>query len=195
MIIDIIFVALVVLGYIMGAKKGFIKSVWKIAAWVLTIFLVWMLSAPFSEFVSQTDMYAAINSSIGEKVANIYASEAPALPPIFGEAAQMAAAENTGNQIASLATTALTYIALIILIRVLLGIVFRVLNIVSKLPLVSFTNKIAGGAMGVINVMFIVLIVLSVISVVGIRGAVMAIQSSEIVKYIYDNNIILKLFI
>jgi len=195
MIVDIIFIALIVFGYIMGAKKGFIKSVWKIAAWILTIFLVWMLSAPFSEFVSQTDMYAAISQSIGEKVADIYVSEAPALPVIFGEAAKNAAAENAGNQIASLATEALTYIALIILIRVLLGVVFRVLNIVAKLPLVSFTNKVAGGAMGVINVMFIVLIVLSVISVVGIRGAVMAIQSSEIVKYIYDNNFILKLFI
>ena len=197
MIIDIIFIALIVLGYINGAKKGLVKSVWKLAAWVLTFFLVWILAEPFFEFISKTDIYMSFSTMIGEKIMSSYAADASSVPLFLTQAALSGAetAANVADGISYAVAKAATYIILIILIRVALGLVLHILEAFSKLPVISFANKLAGGALGVVNTFLVIMIVLSVISVLGIIDAAAFLQSSQIVKYLYNNNLLLSLFI
>lgn len=197
MIVDIIFVALIVLGYINGAKKGLVKSVWKLAAWVLTFFLVWILAQPFFEFISKTDIYMSFSTMIGDKIMSSYTADASSVPLFLAEAATSGAetAANVADGISSVVAKAATYIILIIFIRVALGLVLHILEAFSKLPVISFANKLAGGALGAVNTLLVIMIVLAIISVIGITDVVALLQSSQIVKYLYNNNLLLSLFI
>ncbi len=197
MIVDIIFVALMVLGYINGAKKGLVKSVWKLAAWVLTFFVVRILAEPFFEFISKTDIYMSFSTMIGDKIMSSYAQDTSSVPLFLTEAAISGAetAASVADGISSAVAKMATYIILIILIRVLLGLVLHILEAFSKLPVISFANKLAGGALGTINTFLVIMIVLAIISVVGITDALALLQSSQIVKYLYNNNLLLSLFI
>lgn len=197
MIVDIIFIALIVLGYINGAKKGLVKSVWKLAAWVLTFFLVWILAEPFFEFISKTDIYISFSTMIGDKIMSSYAQDASSVPLFLTKAAISGAetAASVADGISSAVAKTATYIILIILIRVVLGLVLHILEAFSKLPVISFANKLAGGALGAVNTFLVIMIVLAIISVIGIADALALLQSSQIVKYLYNNNLLLSLFI
>lgn len=185
MITDIIFTALLIFSYVMGARKGFFKSVWRIAAWAITILLVWLFAAPLTEYISQTDIYFSMQEAIGQKLSQSN-GEAQLLPAAFYG--------SVNENAASLIARAAVYIILVIAIRFLMGILFFVLNGISKLPIISFTNRLAGGALGIVNYFFIVTAVLAVIAIAGLTDIASAIQTSTIVKYLYNNNILLQLF-
>ena len=49
-ILDIIALAVIVLAILNGRKKGFVKMVWRVAAWILTLVLVMALLTPADRF-------------------------------------------------------------------------------------------------------------------------------------------------
>ena len=197
MILDIILVALVVLCYITGAKKGLVKSIWKTAAWILTIALVWVFANPFLQFASQTQIYQKLNIAVNEKIVSTYQSEMPDMPEYMEIVAEESneAAQNAATAASDVISNVCVYIVLFVLIRLLIGLVLGVLDMLAKLPVISFTNSLAGGLLGVVNVMFVIEIILALLSVFAIREATVVIESSQVVKYLYDNNILLKFFI
>lgn len=191
MIIDIIFIAILALGAYLGAKKGLIKSIWGIGAWILTIILVKMMAEPVCEIISNTSLYISLRDSIFSKISQKGIESFAFIP-------QNLITDAAGDAVGALSdiiARALSYIILIIAIRLLLGVVFIVVDLLSKLPLISGVNKLTGSVIGVINALIVSVVLLSLISVLGIDFAVLSIQDSVIVKYLYNNNILLNLFI
>ncbi len=191
MIIDIIFIAILALGAYLGAKKGLIKSIWGIGAWILTIILVKMMAEPVCEIISNTSLYISLRDSIFSKISQKGIESFAFIP-------QNLITDAAGDAVGALSdiiARALSYIILIIAIRLLLGVVFIVVDLLSKLPLISGVNKLTGAVIGVINALIVSVVLLSLISVLGIDFAVLSIQDSVIVKYLYNNNILLNLFI
>ncbi len=191
MIADIIFLALIILGAAHGAKRGLIKSVWGIGAWIVTIILVKMMAEPVTELISNTSLYLSVKDAMFEKISQQGTENLAFIP----QSLITSTTEDTVSVLAEIIARASSYIILIVVIRVLLGVVFGIVNAISKLPVISSVNKITGAIIGVVNVFIISTVVLAIIAVVGVEAVANAIQDSSIVKYLYNNNILLNLFI
>ena len=60
MVLDIILAAVLAIAFLTGIRQGFVKSVWKLAAWIVTGIVVYIALAPVVEFVSATPLYDKI---------------------------------------------------------------------------------------------------------------------------------------
>lgn len=79
-ILDGVLAAFVVVSVVLGASRGLVKSIWKIAALVLTIILVIALKTPFTNMLAQTDSADRLYKSISAKITpslseNLYGGE------------------------------------------------------------------------------------------------------------------------
>lgn len=192
MVVDVLFVLVLVLGYVTGARKGFIKSVWKLLAWIGTILLIWMFAAQLLDFVSHTKIYNEYIAIIEEKLIHSYEKKS-ALSKIFLSDAMSLNNEGIASVAAAL-LKGISYILLVVIVRVLVGIVLCVAETFFKLPILSFANKFAGGTLGAINVTLVVLLLLWGVEILAVKDIILYIQSSVFVKYLYENNILLSLF-
>lgn len=72
LILDAALLFILLLSFFMGAKRGLLKSVWKMGAWILTIFLVITLKTPFTSLLADTPTAAEIYNSIAEKITPVF---------------------------------------------------------------------------------------------------------------------------
>lgn len=212
-IIDIIAAALIIAAFAAGAGKGLVKSVWRVAAWLITAVLTFMLVQPAADFLSGTEAAAKINEAVYNDVLqklpvsgtgddNTVSSKTGIPKFLLGgldieniksNAVPEAAAELSRN-ITQIAIKIIACIALFIILRLILAALFKILDAASKLPVINSANKLLGGLLGVINILFVIYIVCALVSLFAANESVTdVINSSYIVKYFYNNNILLQL--
>lgn len=107
------------------------------------------------------------------------------------------AVDNIARSITMMILGFIAAVILFILIKLLLFIVYRILAALSKLPIINGTNKFLGFLTGVINALFVIYIICAIVSFVATDNADVYRMVSEtyIVKYFYNYNILLELFI
>ncbi len=213
LVIDIISVILIVVSFVRGSMKGFIKSVWRLAAWVITAVLTFSLLTPAYKFALNLPVSEKLNTQVhqylDERLTNGNEQEAvmiTGLPEFLGESIDLSqltseAAQNFDNAVSDFAKNITNiiikiavFILLFLIIRILLWLVLNVLNVASKLPVIKGANKLLGGIAGVLGTMFIIYLVCAFISFFASNaGVIEVINSSYIVKYFYNNNILLQL--
>lgn len=208
---DILLVAILVTAFIYWHNKGLVKSIWKIAALIVTIVLVLLLKNPVADYISDTNLAVNLNNSISEMISvppggGVNITETLNLPEFMHKELEVGAesAKNTAEAINRTAASALTdtiiiigvCIALFILIRLALMAAFMLINTATKLPVIKGANKLLGGILGMINVIFIVFLALALFTMFAPTDHNMydIIDKSYLVKYLYNNNILLKLF-
>ena len=210
-ILDIILAALSIISFIAGYKKGFVKSVWKIAALVVTIVLVIALKNPAVDFLSGTSIAGAINEKISKTIhipqgGGIDAAESLNLPDFFNaqvsdgiENAQGAVASVNDAVAASLTNIAVTIIvcvALFIIIRLILMAVYMIAVGITAAPLIRGVNQFFGGLLAAVNMVFIIFLLLALVSLFAPADSQLfeMIDNTYVVKYLYNYNILLQLF-
>lgn len=212
-IIDIIAAVLIIAAFAAGAGKGLVKSVWRVAAWLITAVLTFMLVQPAADFLSGTKAAVKINEAVyndvlqrlpssGTDDENTVSSKTAIPKFILGgldiediksNAVPEAAAELSRN-ITQIAIKIIACIALFIILRLILAVLFKIFDAASKLPVINSANKLLGGLLGVINILFVIYIVCALVSLFAANESVTdVINSSYIVKYFYNNNILLQL--
>ena len=213
LVIDIISVILIVVSFVRGSMKGFIKSVWRLAAWVITAVLTFSLLTPAYEFAlnlpAREKLNAQVHQYLDERLTNGNEQEAvmiTGLPEFLGESIDLSqltsgvvqnfdnAVSDFAKNITNIIIKIAVFILLFLIIRILLWLVFNVLNVASKLPVIKGANKLLGGIAGVLGTMFVIYLVCAFISFFASNaGVIEVINSSYIVKYFYNNNILLQL--
>lgn len=210
-ILDIILAALILISFIIGYKKGFVKSVWKIAALAVTIVLVIALKNPAVNFLSQTSIASNINSAISERLSipqggGVNIAQSLNLPEfIQGEVNnQIINAENAVSSVNDTAVSSLTVlfitiiacVALFIIIRLVLMAVHMIINGITEAPVIRGVNKFFGGLLAAVNMIFIIFLLLALISLfVPVDSQLFEmIDNTYAVKYFYNYNILLQLF-
>lgn len=209
LILDIILVVILVAAFVIGTKKGFVKSVWKLAALVITIVLMLALKTPTVNFISQTRLAETINMKVTEHVTlpqggGINIAETLNLPEFMQSdinnqvsASQgFSVAETVSSSLTSLFITIIACVGLFIAIRLILAVAFMIISAVTELPLIKSVNKLAGGVMAVVNVVFIVYLLLAFMSLFAPADSTLFenINNTYFVKYFYNYNILLQLF-
>lgn len=222
MILDLIVIGMIVLAFVISAKKGLVKSVWKIAALIITIALVMALKTPAVNFLAGTNVSDMIYDTISERLTSDGESEFTEpestaegedntktnIPQyIITEITKSADTEemygiiNRGTDILAQKLTlwALQIIAVVglfILIRVLLMALFIIVDAISKLPLIGQANALLGGLLGAVNMLAVIYIACALLSLFAAESEICRlINQSYIVKYFYNYNILLQLII
>ncbi len=206
--LDIILVALVVIAFSIGHHRGFVKAVWKLIALVVTIVLVIALKQPAVEFLSGTELAKTINTKVTESIqipqgGGVNVAENLNLPEFMQVSVNEQLTQSTTaiNEAAAVSLTdifitVIACVALFILIRLLLMAAFMLINGVTKLPVIKGVNKLVGGLFAAVNMVFVIFILLALVSLFVPADSELfsVIDSTYIVKYFYNYNILLQLF-
>ena len=211
-IADICLAAIFVAAFVYWHNKGLIKSVWKIAALAATIILVMFLKDPVANYIGQTKVAENINNSLSQVITvppggGVNIAENLNLPEVIQDKLQIGidSSLSTADAIKNAAANALTgavinigvSVVLFILIRLILMVVYIIVDSLVKLPVLKGANKFLGGLLGVINMLFIVFLALMLLAMYAPSdsGLYDIVNGSHLVRFLYNNNILLKLFI
>ena len=217
-ILDVIAGLIMAAAFSVGRKRGAIKMIWHALAWVVSFVLAAGLAAPFSNLIEHTEFVDNIKINMEERIENGIMERAAVTQDITPESiskstgipsilipdsldiqgqvqkSAQAAAQTISNTVVGTCAKTASGIILFVLLRVVMTVLYYVLNIASKLPVITNVNHMLGGLMGLIGVLFAIYLILAVIALfstdVSLSGLI---ESSYIVKYFYNNNILLQL--
>ena len=200
--LDIVVVAILALNIILGYKKGLINVVFNIVAFLLAIVITLVLYKPVSNIIIQnTNIHENIKEMILKrsqgtepKEENIESNDINkyienSINNMTNEA-KTAARENFATKAAQV----ITGIVLFILTRAILILLRFVTQTIAKLPIIKQFNTLGGIIYGIIKGLIIIYVLLTImyliVSIKGNGNIALAIDSSCITKFLYDNNII-----
>lgn len=201
LIADIVVSVIIIAAYVIGSRRGLVKTVWNAVSWIAAVAAVFLLIQPAVEVVQKTPIADKLNAKIytmmQEKPEESIQRES-AMPKFMTENTDIidSISEKTAEDITALALKIAVGLSLFIIIKLVLLILFAVINAISRLPFVNSTNKLLGGLLGVVNIMFVIYALCAAITLMTDNEEILGIiNSSYVIKYFYDNNILMQLML
>ncbi len=186
-----------------GYRRGMIRSLIGIVAFILAI----MLSSIITPYVYSMLLNTNLSDTIHRQIMAYLGTGSGVslgdmgLPTVLSGSLQPmvdSAIESTRTSVATAITTSIISLLARLLafafVYLFTTIVGGVLETVFSLPILKGINHLAGLLVGVLNGLLIVYIALAFIGLFYAIPAAPHIQDSIVTKYIYDNNILLQLF-
>ncbi len=201
LIADIVVSVIIIAAYVIGSRRGLVKTVWNAVSWIAAVAAVFLLIQPAVEVVQKTPIADNLNAKIytmmQEKPEESIQRES-AMPKFMTENRDIidSISEKTAEDITALALKIAVGLSLFIIMKLVLLILFAVINAISRLPFVNSTNKLLGGLLGVVNIMFVIYALCAAITLMTDNEEILGIiNSSYVIKYFYDNNILMQLML
>ena len=205
-IVDLILIAFFILFIFVGYKKGLAGSLIKLCSFVIALILALALYKPVANAVKDnTQIDENIKSTIVETFGQQEQTQEENMPKDLvqniSSEIENATAEAVNNTAQSISDTIINIgagIVIFIVARLLLIIVSIFAKQIVKLPIIGLVDKVGGIAYGAVEGIVIIYIVLGLISLSSLiwvdNAVVTAITNSGIGSFLYNNNIILKIF-
>ncbi len=207
MILDLILCAALIAAFIIGYKRGFLRTAWSISALIIAVALTAFLRPYAAELFEKSALNSFISDNVYDTVyANIPDSITEQedstelldslyfLPEKYSNSVSenlSGAAELTAGavseSIASVVTGIAATIFLFIVIRFALALLYSALKIIFSFPVLDQTNRLAGGIVQLIIALAAVYTILAVAAVTGtdIFG------DTILCRFLYENNLLL----
>ena len=205
-IVDLILIAFFVLFIFLGYKKGLAGSLIKLCSFVIALILALVLFKPVGNIIKDnTQLDENIKNTVVETFIKKDESEEENMPNDLIEnissEIENATTEVVDTTAQSISDTIINIgagILVFIVARLLLIIVSIFVKQIVKLPIIGLVDKVGGIAYGAVEGIVIIYIVLGLISLTSLiwvdNVVVTAITNSGIGSFLYNNNLILKLF-
>ena len=205
-IVDLILIAFFILFIFVGYKKGLAGSLIKLCSFVIALILALALYKPVANAIKDnTQIDENIKSTIVETFGQQEQTQEENMPKDLvqniSSEIENATAEAVNNTAQSISDTIINIgagIVIFIVARLLLIIVSIFAKQIVKLPIIGLVDKVGGIAYGAVEGIVIIYIVLGLISLSSLiwvdNAVVTAITNSGIGSFLYNNNIILKIF-
>ena len=205
-IVDLILIACFILFIFVGYKKGLAGSLIKLCSFVIALILALALYNPVANAIKDnTQIDENIKSTIVETFGQQEQTQEENMPKDLvqniSSEIENATAEAVNNTAQSISDTIINIgsgIVIFIVTRLLLIIVSIFAKQIVKLPIIGLVDKVGGIAYGAVEGIVIIYIVLGLISLSSLiwvdNAVVTAITNSGIGSFLYNNNIILKIF-
>ena len=205
-IVDLILIACFILFIFVGYKKGLAGSLIKLCSFVIALILALALYNPVANAIKDnTQIDENIKSTIVETFGQQEQTQEENMPKDLVqnisseiENATSEAVNNTAQSISDTIINIGAGIVIFIVTRLLLIIVSIFAKQIVKLPIIGLVDKVGGIAYGAVEGIVIIYIVLGLISLSSLiwvdNAVVTAITNSGIGSFLYNNNIILKIF-
>jgi len=217
-ILDLILVGIILLSTLLGYKKGLIGVAFKIVSFVIAIIVTLILYVPVANLVIyNTGFDESIESAIVENLSasNIEESgelkkEETNMPAVIVDYINGYVQETittTQNGIVKAVSRDLAVniikigVMIVLFIVVKIGLIFAkfIIEGIAKLPILKQFNEVGGIAYGILRGVILVYAILLVVSllvpVLNNADILKAINETMLCKMMYNNNIILKLFL
>ena len=215
-IIDLIIVAILGICIFFGYKNGLTKSIIKILSFIVAVVVAAIFFKPVGNYAIQN---TEIDDNIRQSVINIVSkdveengevkedSNLPKSMVNYINETVKNATEDTKmlvvNTVAyNISTTAIfvgVAIALFLVTRIILMIISALSNILTDLPVIKQFDKTGGVLYGLLKALIIIYTLLAIISLISPAieqtGIIKGINKSFIGSFLYDNNILLNLFL
>ncbi len=205
---DIVLIIILLLGILIGYKRGLINVVFSIIGIFLAIALALMsYKIVVKNIVPKTGLDKTVYSFIdnkfkqkGEEVLDSSINLPESMQSYFDSTiivnqSSSSIVEKTSNFVVNV----ITLLVLIIIYYIVILIIRILLNKIAKLPVLNGINKIGGAILGLVQTIIIILIAFTLISFYATVGKAEKlndmINNSVIAKVIYDNNILTKIII
>ena len=205
-IVDLILIACFILFIFVGYKKGLAGSLIKLCSFVIALILALALYKPVANVIKDnTQIDENIKSTIVETFGQQEQTQEENMPKDLvqniSSEIENATSEVVNNTAQSISDTIINIgagIVIFIVARLLLIIVSIFAKQIVKLPIIGLVDKVGGIAYGAVEGIVIIYIVLGLISLSSLiwvdNAVVTAITNSGIGSFLYNNNIILKIF-
>ena len=160
-VIDIFLVAFVVIGFIIGLKRGFVKSVQGPLCFVGAIAFAYLLSNPISTNIVEPMIGASLTNQLSEYLASNCADPGAELPTLVKLAAGIVQCDLEGKTIEQIiveiasptvhvVTVIIVFVILLFVLKLLLRLLFKLLDSVFNSSILVVPNKIVGCALNTI---------------------------------------------
>lgn len=208
-IVDILIIAIIALFIFWGYHRGLIGVAFKIITFFAAIIIALLLYKPVSNIIiEKTQIDENIENSIIEKFSSkedeqIKEEDIENMSEVlvnyiknYTSEVQDATVSMVAKQVSTLSINVAVAIGLFILTKILL-IIFKALSkILAELPVIKQFDKTGGIIYGLLEGILVILIILAIISLCASMienfEIVSSINNSYIGKFLYNNNIILK---
>ena len=147
-LIDIIFIAIILLSAFLGYKKGLVNMASKLFAGILAIIITLILYQPVSNaIIKNTPLQTKIENIIIEKTQTENQEENS---NVINELSQNMIKEQAKN-ISINVVHAITMIGIFLLVKIILSIVFALINGIANLPILKQFNEVGGIVYGLVR--------------------------------------------
>ena len=216
LIVDTILIAIVVLNVFIGYKRGLIKVVFSIFAFIIALIATLVLVKPISYLIidntaidenikaviiknnmSEENEHISDNDDIEDNNSNESNYIQQYIKDKISDTTEEAknkAIETTAETISKKIIEILTGVLMFITIRIVLIMLKFVSNQLAKVPIIKQCNEVGGIIYGLIKAILLIYLVLTIIFIVtSIKGNGVvhdAIQESYLTNYLYNNNMV-----
>lgn len=197
-VLDLILIALIVLGAISGHKKGLVGVVVGFASLILSIILAFAFQSVVSDALYDSGLGKKVKDVAQENMQNMLDDGESIDNSFYGS---IISSVTTEDEISKAAETVsrfvmkgLSFIVIFLIVRLICYILQMILNIVFNLPILSSINSMGGTAVGVLSILIKVWIILAIISFISplplFEGINAYIDNTFLVKLLYNNNLL-----
>ena len=195
MIVDILTIAFLLIFVLWGTRRGVMKMLLSAVSFIISIVLGFLLCGPISSALEGLGITAGLTARLTENISDI-----TNLPGIMRDTAVVTAAETElASSVATAAVNIISFLAVLVLVRVVLLIVSVIMNVAGSMPVIKQTNSLVGGIGGFVIGAAIVLIVFGVIAMIEVFSkaeiAEDIFRGSILASLLYDNNPLLGLVV
>ncbi|MDO5425168.1 MAG: CvpA family protein [Eubacteriales bacterium] len=222
-LLTVIVLLIILLDAVRGYRRGFIKTLTSMVFLILTLVLVYFTTPYVRDFLKEhTEVYtyveerceALVGSAGEERLSDTTAQEqyieSLKLPEFLKE--QLIENNNQENYaamavdsfleylagfLANVILTILVYVVTFLLVRIVLSVAVFALSALAELPVLHSLNRILGfvlgAAQGVVFVWLVFLVLTMLTGFEGGRKLLNMIYESDVLCYLYDTNIFLRL--
>ena len=203
-ILDVIAVAIIIISVSLMAKKGVIKSLYKILSLALTIIAVMFLSEPVENMITSVGLdnkiddivYSALISDedVTEKEAD---DNLQGLPDFVTVAVEETTENAVVPAISAVVLKLVCALIIFLIAKLLIFLIFLLIDGMFKLPLLKSVNWLLGAATGVVSGFVIIYLICGIASLNVTNSAMIRqlVDGTYFVKYFYDNNLLMNLFL
>lgn len=196
-LLEIIVIITMALCVIIGYCRGFLKTVYSIAAWIFILVCVSLITPHLTNFLEE---HTGLKDSIQEKCADYMESISDSEElPIGGLLTESGVYDELAGQMAHFIIEGISFFVVMLIISIVTFSVSHMMNFVSKIPLIQGPDKILGAAFGSLKGLVFVWLLLYIISVSAASelGAKYMgyIKDSPLLTFLFDHNILVEMIL
>lgn len=205
LIIDIILVTVIWITATVGYKKGLIKTLYGLAAFVFAAVFTAIFHEKVSQYFMSLEFVKNLVTKINEKLTDTIVSTtefSSFMPNWMGETVESAiqsAGVTVASKIMEIIIIILTVLLTFFLAKLILGLIVGILDALMKLPILDTLNRTGGMLVGIVKGVLIILICFGIVSMFVTADKYHyihnEINNTYIAKYFYNNNILMRLII
>lgn len=188
MISDIIVFLFVLLFICFGYKAGFIKTLFGMCSYFISIILGLMLYPIISSTLKNSFIYDSVRN-FSEKQINISFKGNSIINDIF-----MKLGSDAVNATAELILNIISFVLVILVCKILLSFILKSLTFISKVPVISFLNKGLGAVLGALKgilLLYVLFLVINFLPTNITEKTIDNINESKIACKFYKENLII----